>query len=567
MFDILCSRVSFTKILYHQESRVLSLAWHENGEYLVIGGMDSALKIIHVCSAICTQRITLNKYNTISTLLWDVKFIDECIVTGNSHGEVQMWDFKRGTLLNTFNHHSADVLTLTIPPRDNPSSIVFASGVDSMIVRLSKILAEVDDIAERRWVLSGKIRPHQHDVFSLHLSSTGMLASGGVDGELVITNANHLSQAYVKYQRFPSLIPHCKLVKKGNVFLFQDISTLSLWHISHRSSSSCAVSNSIDGTTKGIKAHIPRLPESPLSNVESYLELPAPICLLELKAKPPHNFLSSAISCDGCLIAVSNVMEMWIYHLNVVKRQVLLLANLPHSSSAMLFTQFERKLFLGTTTEGLKYVSFNGHVYVHTIHKEAGIKHFELNSDGRYLAALTRHWEVKLFDVVTGTFIVKLPKLQSLPLVFTFDLARPELILFVGGNSRAMFIYNITDETLRCLGKVQRGVENTLYEGRTKFSHPIYILPISFEENLFSVYDNDCVLLCRLSCESVKNLQPQQKHLSVQLVNSKTHVLCVDSFCWPSSETRSQGLIIVEMSQKDILRVLPPTLYRKRYGT
>lgn len=606
LFEISSSGFVFTRSLHRQESRVLCLAWHQSGELIVVGGIDSALRIVNVSSANCTQRVSLDDYKQRSTLVWDVKFIDESsIITANSLGKVQVWNFEHGTLANTFNQHSADVLTLTVQMGGSGNATVFASGVDSKIIKLCKVSAGEDDGTEGKewkWILSGQIRPHQHDVSSLDISPTGMLASGGNEGELVITNAYQFSKsAYVRHQPFPCMARHFKLAEKGSLLLHQDISTLSMWHISKLCMSSSTILNSCANIeTKRMKiSDIGSSLDCPNSHTDLSVEKPTPHCLLELKAKPPHNILSSTISDDGSLIAVSNVYEMWIYRFNIVTLRLLLVANLPYPSFAMLFISNRCELLSATIKEGLKRVTFDKHNRIKVDPALDGvrqksmqqIKHFELSADGQYLAVITGSWRVTLFNVVTGTLMVELPKLQSLPVVCTFNPARPELLLFAGGESREVFVYNVTDDSLRCLGRVRMGIKGDIYEGRTKFSHPLAILPIAFEDNLFAVYDNDCTMMFRLTSDSTRSPakppigkcaeKPQlpDNRLPAQLIKSTSLVLFVGTFnhsfkpkcsqamvCGTGRE-EGQGLVIVERSWKDILQALPPILYRKRFGT
>lgn len=598
LFDLSSSGFMFRRSLHRQESRVLSIAWHPSGENLVTGGMDSTLRIINVSSALCMQRISLDDYKEKSTLVWDVKFIDNSsMVTADSLGKVQVWDCKYGTLESTFNHHLADVLTLTVQAGENGNINVFASGVDSKIVKMSRISTETEEESkgtEWKWILSGQNRPHQHDVSSLDVSSTGLLASGGIEGQLVITSCNHFSQStYIKQQPFPCMARHLKVAEKGNMLLYQDVSAVSIWHVSEP----CLAHSSMTNTKKREASH---------KNMSSFdfntsVEKHAPLCLLQLKAKPPHNILSSAISEDGTLMAVSNCDEMWIYGFNAQTLQLRLLANLHDPSFAMCFMPSQQEILLATIHDGLKRVTFDacGHIEAGLVLKDMKksieqIKHFELSADGQLLAAITWRWRVLVVDLVTGSLIAKLPKLQSLPLVCTFNPVKPELLIFAGGESRELFVYSVADDCLRCFGRVRKGGKGEVYEGRTKFSHPIAIIPISFEEGLFAVYDNDCAIMFRLTSNSVQDLaKPSQKpqkrsrphdtHLPAQLIKSASLVLFVGVFSashqkekknCQSTETEieagtenKQGLIIVERCWRDVLQALPPTLYRKRFGT
>ena len=548
-----------------------------------MGGMDSSVRIVNVSSATCTRRITLDDYKEKTTILWDVKFLDDSfIVTGSSLGQIQVWDFKHGTLCTTFLQHSADVLTLAAWEQ-NGNSMLFASGVDSVIVKVSNLVSEDSEDLNKKMILSGKIRPHQHDVFSMHMSPTGFLASGGVEGDLVITDATQFCESsYVKYQPFPCMARHFKLASRGNLFLSQDINSLSLWSISQGASVPIAVSECAFENKRSKLGPNSQQLDTASSDEKNF----TPFRLLELNCKPPHNILSSALSYDGSYIALSNVCELWIYHFNLCKQQLLLVAKLPHPSRVMQFLPNHYQLLLATTSAELKSIKLdkNEKVCVDTVLKDTNIKHFELSHDGQYLATVTKRWRIHVFDLVTGTLVAKLPKFSSLPFVMTFNSSIPELVIFAGGEIRDVFTYDVGNDTLQCLGKVRRGTKNEQYQGRIKLSHPLSIVPISFEENLYSIYDNDCVLMFRLNSNSVqsnavpkvKSAKRQRNHensVPVQLIKSSALVIFVGTFCCAhkskttGTEDESKGLVIVERCQKALLKSLPPTLYRKRFGT
>jgi U3 small nucleolar RNA-associated protein 4 len=334
VFSISHSGFEFICALHRQETRVLCLAWHNSGDYIAMGGTDSVVRIIHVSSATCKSRITLDDYKEKSTILWDAKFVNDSIVTGDSVGKVQIWDFKTGSLQNTFNQHSADVLTLAVQVKES-TIFLFASGVDSLIMKITFVQPDADETCTGgKWIPSGKLRPHEHDVSSLHLSHTGMLASGGVEGDLAISNAYSFNKSSsVKYEQFPCTTRYIKLTKGGELLLFQGISTLSLWRISHV--------NDAGVTEKRSKA----LSHALTVGKDLSFGKNKPLLLLNLKSKPPHNILSSAISCDGCEIAISTVFEMWIYKFSEQKCELLLVGTFPCPSCSMLFVRNQHKLF------------------------------------------------------------------------------------------------------------------------------------------------------------------------------------------------------------------------------
>ena len=562
------STFAFDRLLHRQECRVLCLAWHDSGKYVVTGGTDSIIRIICVLSGACKSTFTLDYYTEKKCTVWDLKFISNSVlISASSVGKIQMWDFQTSTLRSTFNVHNADVLALAMGV---DTGCIFASGVDSVILKMSQVVCEFNESGgQSKWIPSGQIHPHRHDVFSLHVSSTGMLASGGVEGDLVITNTHSFNKtSYVKYQPFPCMSRNFKLTKKGDILLFQDISMVRLWCIAHACSESFGTSKFVSVSNKG-------------RNNNSVHSLPAPqlkstpYCLLQLKSKPPYNILSSTMSPDGREIAVSNSFEIWVYR-QIDPKKLILISNFPHPSSSMLFTPNQQKLLLATTTEGLKCVTYcgRGHGTIDTI-SNCSIRQFEITTDGKYLATVTKNWGIAIFDIDSSTCVAKIPQLQALPIVITFNPSNPELIVYAGGECRQVFVYNLKNDILQDFGKVRRGCKNEYFHGRAKLSHPLSILPIESERNLFVIYDNDCVILFRLNPElNQSHVNPsyevptqlilQEPTLQVQLVKSASLVIFVGI---SHAEDQQPRIIVVEKSARALLQALPPTFYRKRFGT
>lgn len=70
---------------------MVSLAWHPDGASIVVGGADSTLRKITMATGSCTLRITLDQYESRSTVVWDVAVMrDGTIVSADSTGKIQV---------------------------------------------------------------------------------------------------------------------------------------------------------------------------------------------------------------------------------------------------------------------------------------------------------------------------------------------------------------------------------------------------------------------------------------------------------------------------------------------
>lgn len=136
-------------------------------------------------------RITVeNRGRRTSTKVWALAVLnDGTIVSGDSMGNIQFWDSKATTLIQSFEHNpnNADVLDLAINFKQNK---ILASGVDSKVICIERVPDTM------KWVLTNQQRSHSHDVNSLAIvymsDPTGccsnsnsktreLLCSGGID--------------------------------------------------------------------------------------------------------------------------------------------------------------------------------------------------------------------------------------------------------------------------------------------------------------------------------------------------------------------------------------------------
>lgn len=66
------------------------------------------------------------------TLVWSLSLIEnEFLFSGDSKGNLKIWDIKYGTLVKSFNQLKADINTIAV---NKVHGIVYATGTDSRIL-------------------------------------------------------------------------------------------------------------------------------------------------------------------------------------------------------------------------------------------------------------------------------------------------------------------------------------------------------------------------------------------------------------------------------------------------
>lgn len=600
--------LSFLRGFEAQEGRVLSLAWHPGGEYIVVGGADSILRKLDVQSGRCVLRITLDDFKARSTLVWDVKFLgDFTIVSADSVGKVQLWNGKHGTLIQAFQLHQADVLTLAVSAGEDE---IYSSGVDQRVLCIHKVKSEGS-----KWVKSGEVRAHTHDVRALSLSSSGLLASGGVDTQLVVCSTNSFDVgSCVKYHPFPDSSRFFSVASKANVLMLQSSSSLKFWQLStqHRTASTSSsasasasslqllpiVNSGVDSeaessTSQASKKRTSNSRRSTASASMSQQRHPfshctngMPVNFLEIQCKGPGFILSSALSQDASYIALSTVDHLWLYHVEHGSLTARCIKDADLPCYKMSFTTDGRTLILATVDQGVKMVDVSDVEEVNletsrclAVGKRSSdgsslspsrhpVVDFELNSDSSIIATLNTRCRLCLFSLQTGELIRKLPRLENQPVSFLFHPSKHFLILFTGGE-REMYHYDISSSCLHLVGSLQM---DRKYEGRSKLSHPNGVVALQPDGDLFAVYDNDCIVLIRCKVAEAPNSKLRAatrkrklnsykgEPLNYQLVLSYQLVLF-------ASTLMGHELVVVERPWSEVLNRLPPTLSKNRYGT
>ena len=583
---------------------------------MAVGGADSIIRKYDVKNGRCLLRITLDDFKSRSTLVWDIKFLsDFTIVSADSLGKVQLWSGKHGTLVQSFHLHLADVLTLAISAGEDE---IYSSGVDAKILCIRKAKSKGS-----KWVKSGEVRAHTHDIRALALSSScGLLASGGVDTQLIVCPTDSFDvDSCTKYHPFPDSSRFFSVAPKANVLMLQSSSSLKFWQLSaqHRvvsrndstptmSTSAASTSTShlhlngggIDSEAESSTSEASRIhtksSRSPVATVSSstsrekhpflHCTNGIPVNFLEIKCKDPGFILSSALSPDASHVALSTVDRLWLYSVEhrTLTASCVKQANLPCYKTS--FTADRQTLILATVDQGVKIVDISDHESVDfeasrslSIGKRSSdnispprhpVVDFELNSDCSMIATISSHRRIYLCNLQTGELLRKLPRLGNQPISFSFHPSKRALVLFTGGSEREMYSYDISGDHLHLIGNLQM---DRKYNGRSKLSHPNGMLALQQpKSNLFAVYDNDCIILIRCKIPEVSKKSQATSSRKRKLTSCKGEplnyqlILSYQLVLFASSLTDSE-LVVVERPWSEVLNRLPPTLVRNHYGT
>lgn len=163
-----------------KSSKVLSITWKD--EYNIVAGYDkSMIRVYDIRNKATLRTMSLGKpVEGNESLVWCLKCLPNgTILSGDSSGELKIWDGVNYSLLQRLKTHQSHVMDITA----NANGDMIASvGVDRRTVYYQPVAS--DGKKAQRWTQSAHRRFHQHDVKAVAVyesKTSSVIVSGGVD--------------------------------------------------------------------------------------------------------------------------------------------------------------------------------------------------------------------------------------------------------------------------------------------------------------------------------------------------------------------------------------------------
>ncbi|KIX95921.1 uncharacterized protein Z520_08176 [Fonsecaea multimorphosa CBS 102226] len=187
-----------------KKPKVLSLVWRDR-KTLVAGYEDSTIRVIDVSSRRILRNMSLGKpIEGNNSVVWTVKCLpDGTIVSGDSSGELKIWDPENYSLVQRLKSHKADVLDIAMSASGD---MIFSVGVDRRTVA-HKLVPLHSATQKMRWAEVSHKRYHQHDVkcaSSFESTELSTLVTGGMDARPVVVP---IRRSQTEYHRALSHLP------------------------------------------------------------------------------------------------------------------------------------------------------------------------------------------------------------------------------------------------------------------------------------------------------------------------------------------------------------------------
>ncbi|NXP96254.1 UTP4 protein, partial [Passerina amoena] len=220
-------------------------------------------------------------------VVWAIALLSSgTVVSADSFGRVQFWDWEQGTLAESHTVSTSAVLSLAVSQKEDSMIVGTSTGATYHLQLLPVRLGGL----EKRWVRTKPFQFHSHDVRAVAHSPTALI-SGGLDAQLVIRPLMEKVQkkSYDAVLR-KFTFPHRRLVscaRKARLLLFQFSQYLELWRL-----------GSTEETGKdGEVLPLCRMPEH----------------LVQLKSKGPEHIYCSCVSPCGTWLGYSTASRFQLY--------------------------------------------------------------------------------------------------------------------------------------------------------------------------------------------------------------------------------------------------------------
>ncbi|XP_020365411.1 U3 small nucleolar RNA-associated protein 4 homolog [Rhincodon typus] len=527
---------------------------------IVTGSLD-VIRVFDVKSGHCTRHIFVDRGDPVShnreCVVWSLCFLSNySIVSADSAGKVQFWDWQTGTLLKTHPVTKCDVLTLSV----NKAEDSIVAGTSEGTVVQFQLIAVKSGVADTQWVRTKTFKHHSHDVRAV-IHTKSALVSGGLDAQLVIRPLMDRveTKSYEAALR-KILFPHRNLVccsRKANLLLFQFPDQLELWRLGSPGGS-------------GIPGDILPISKKPEK-------------LLQLKNKGCDHIRCCALSPCGTWIAFSNVYRVRLYRIQYENDSVTIHAasqflKAQQPAHQLLFSADSTKLFVALDRSRVQVVDLvmlnSKHAHILTPKSDSlePVCLLAVSADSNWLAAANSDCEINIYNLKQLKNHCTVPVYNHLPTAIAINPHTNNLITV--HTDHQIFEFSISEKKYTEWSRAlqQQGLHQHWLERDTPVTHVTFNPKVTTQIILHDTY-MFCIIdqLLRLPNEQ-SNLHNQLtlKRLSGKARKVEEHAFKICKKFKPLMhvELLFDGcLVVVERPVMEINAQLPAPIRQKKFAT
>lgn len=279
-----------------KKPRALTITW-KDGNTIVAGFSDSNIRVYDIRNRQTVRNMSLGKsaLGGNETLVWAVKCLPNGnILSGDSAGDLKIWDGNNYSLVQRLHCHEADVLDIAT---NTKGSMIITGGADRRTV-MYKITSSGKGDRHCRWTQVMHRRFHEHDVkvlAALESQDLSVAVSGGLDTAPVVMPLRGWQKEY--HRKLPHLprSPQTSSARRARLFISWWDRLVSIWYLSRHGQQS-------------------EVSEGSATYPENH------ILLAQVVLQGEENITSARISEDGKYLAVATVSNTKIFRLRLQHR-------------------------------------------------------------------------------------------------------------------------------------------------------------------------------------------------------------------------------------------------------
>ncbi|RMD42160.1 hypothetical protein DV735_g2941, partial [Chaetothyriales sp. CBS 134920] len=247
-----------------KKTKVLSITWRDPNT-VVAGYENGSIRWIDVPSRRTLRQVTLGAGSSSSrssavVVVWTVKCLPNgTVVSGDSAGELKVWDARNGALVQSLRTHQSDILDIACNARGDR---LWSVGTDRRTV--SYRLSTVPGVRTQRWVELSHRQYHKNDAKCVAVFESadlgGVLVSGGMDaGPIVqsITVADKTDKTKKTTDHHHRTLPHLpqqapvSTARRARLFVSWWQQQIHVYHVAKRNQAGQAVDHGKDYSLVG----------------------------------------------------------------------------------------------------------------------------------------------------------------------------------------------------------------------------------------------------------------------------------------------------------------------------
>lgn len=591
IFDIDNDQMQYKQLFDKQEGRVLCCKFDRTGEFLVTGSLG-AIRIWDVKSGHALHKMTVSRAEKKKeVIVWSLQVLsDFTIISGDSRGQVSVWDGKLATHLESHQVLKADVLAVAVNEEEN---LLMCSGIEPIIRIYAKTKIKREDMEYYCWVKYLQRSVHDNDVKAL-VCAGDRIFSGGMDGYLGISSASKRSSTISKYG--PFLKNPCVAVStKNRLLLLRYTNYFEVWKLGSTDGRPQLVAPTEDENENENEneneesKHESKEPERRMLALDS-----APEKLLEFKSKNDEPIICATISPDSQWLCYSTQKSIRLFRfLPAVSgehaTQLARVKGLPEqfvTASHIIFSSDSKRLFLvHPTTLQIHIFSIvnNGSTeldFVESIETSKQIKDvinlFAVSECGTYIVVAGADRTIAVWSLFQGKHFkhhLNMPRYSAITTALAIHANAPRLVAAFSDGK--IIEYDLEEMCFTCSEReyfvenaATHCVSNVLLDSRNSKNIVLhndaylYVLEKVANTNGETEHDNeDAEATGKQVGKKLKRVVSDNKVSGLRLKFKKSYEHLI-SLCWLSTDE----LVAVGVNPVTLIEQLPDAFKQKKFG-